>query len=72
MAGLADILTSLQQGVKAINNLTTQIKATFPQVSATSTSASTGGATLTSSQPALFLSVVTSSGGTYKVPLYNS
>lgn len=70
--GLSDILGSLQQAVQAINNLTIQIRTTFPQVSALSTSATTGGATLTSSQPASFLTVITSSGATYKVPLYNS
>lgn len=69
---LTDILVSLQQGVRAINGLTTAITATFPQAGALSTSATTGAATLTSSQPAAFLTVVTSSGGTYKVPLFNT
>jgi hypothetical protein len=70
--GLGDLLQTLQQGVQAINNLTAQIETTFPQASALSTSATTGAATLTSSQPEAFLSVTTSSGGTYKVALYNS
>jgi hypothetical protein len=70
--GLGDLLQTLQQGVQAINNLTTQIGATFPQASAVSTSATAGAATLTSSQPEAFLSVTTSSGATYKVALYNS
>ncbi len=70
--GLSDILGSLQQAVQAINNLATQIKTTFPQASAVSTSATTGTATLTSSQPAGFLTVITSSGATFKVALYNS
>lgn len=70
-ASLTDLLGSMQQGVQALNNLITQIKTTFPQVSALSTSATTGSATLTSSQPAAFLTVITSSGGTYKTPLYN-
>jgi hypothetical protein len=72
MASLADILTSLQQGVQALNNLSTQIATTFPQAGALSTSATTGTATLTSSQPAAFLTVITSSGGTYKVPLFHT
>jgi hypothetical protein len=72
MASLTDILTSLQQGVQALNNLSTQIATTFPQAGALSTSAVIGTATLTSSQPAAFLTVITSSGGTYKVPLFNT
>ena len=68
--GLGDLLQTMQQGVTAINNLTTQIKATFPQVSATSTSVTAGSISFTSSEAALFLVVATSSGGTYKVPLY--
>jgi hypothetical protein len=71
MASLSDILTSLQQGVQAVNNLTTQLKTSFPSVVATSTSATTGTATIASSEPALFGVVTTSSGGTYKVALYN-
>ena len=70
--GLGDLLQTMQQGVQAINNLTTQIATTFPQASAVSTSATTGAATLTSSQPAGFLMVTTSSGATFKVALYNS
>jgi hypothetical protein len=69
---LTDLLQSLQQGVTALNHLTAVIQTTFPQAGALSTSATTGTATLTSSQPAAFLTVVTSSGGTYKVPLFNT
>lgn len=69
--GINDILGTLQQAVQAINNLATQIKTTFPQVGALSTSATTGSITFSSSQPAAFLSVVTSSGATYKVPLFS-
>lgn len=69
-SSLNDILQSLQQGVQAINNLSIVIQATFPQAGALSTSAIAGSATFTSSQAAAFLTVVTSSGGTYKVPLY--
>lgn len=68
---LTDLLTTMQQGVVAINTLVTQIKNTFPQVAALSTSATTGSVSFNSSQPAQFLTVVTSSGGTYKTPLYN-
>lgn len=68
--GLGDLLQTLQQGVQGINNLTTQIKNTFPSVSALSTSATVGTITFSSSQPSQFLTVITSSGGTYKTPLY--
>ena len=68
--GLGDLLQTMQQGVTAINNLTSQIKATFPQVSATSTTVTAGSISFTSSEAALFLVVATSSGGSYKVPLY--
>jgi hypothetical protein len=69
-SGIGDILQTLQQAVQAINNLTTQIRTTFPQAGALSTSATTGAITFSSSQPAAFLSVTTSSGGVYKVPLF--
>lgn len=68
--GQGDLLQSLQQAVVAINALTAQVKATFPQMSALSTSATAGAITFASSQPSQFLTVVTSSGGTYKTPLY--
>lgn len=70
MASLSDILQSLQQGVQAVNNLTIVIQTTFPQAGALSTAATAGTITFTSSQAAAFLTVITSSGGTYKVPLY--
>jgi hypothetical protein len=71
MASLDDLLTALQNGVEAINRLTTQVRTTFPQASAVSTSAATAGTiTYTSSQATGFLTVTTSSGGSYKVPLY--
>ena len=68
--GLGDLLQTMQQGVQAINNLTIQIRTTFPQVAALSTSATVGTITFSSSQPSQFLTVITSSGGTYKTPLY--
>jgi len=68
--GLGDVLQTLQQGVQAINNLTIKIGTTFPQVAALSTSATVGTITFSSSQPSQFLTVITSSGGTYKTPLY--
>jgi hypothetical protein len=69
--GLGDLLQTMQQGVQAINNLRQSILTTFPQAGALSTSATTGTISFSSSQPAAFLSVTTSSGGTYKVPLFS-
>lgn len=68
---LASILNALQQGVTAMNNMTQQLAKTFPQATATSTSATAGTITFTSSQAATFLLVTTSSGATFKVALYN-
>lgn len=71
MASLQDLLSALQNGVTAINNLKEQIATTFPQASAVSTGAATAGTiTFTSSQATGFLTVTTSSGASYKVPLY--
>ncbi len=70
--GLSDILSAMQNGVTAIRDLKNQLALVFPQATASSTVASTmvGTITFTSSQAVAFLSVTTSSGGIYKVPLY--
>lgn len=69
---LTDIMTTLQNGVQAIRSLTSQIADTFPQASAVSTTApSTGTITFNSSQADGFLTVITSSGATFVVALYN-
>ena len=72
MASLNDLLAAMQNGVQAMNALTAQISATFPQASALSTSAPVGTITFTSSQAADFLTVVTSSGATMYAPLYTA
>lgn len=72
MASIADILTSLQQGVVAINKLNATLETIFPQATAYSTTAATAGTvTFTSSQATGFISVVTSSGATVKVAVYS-
>ena len=70
--GLGDILQTLQQGVTAINNLTTQIRTTFPQATTSSTAApaTAGTITFTSSQASGYLLVALSSGVTVKFPYY--
>ena len=70
--GLGDLLQTMQQGVQAVNNLTSTIKTVFPQITGTSTAApsTTGSITFTSSEASLFILVTTSSGFTGKVPVY--
>ncbi len=70
--GLGDLLQTMQQGVTAIRDLTTQIKTTFPQATTSSTSApaTVGTITFTSSQATGFLLVALSSGVTVKFPYY--
>ena len=75
MASLTDILTSIQQGVQAVNNLAIQMRNSFPQATASSSTVNGAGSTgptvtFNSSQAAAFQTVVTSSGATYKSPLY--
>lgn len=70
-SSLTDLLAAMQNGVVAIGNLNTTLRNVFPQITVVSTAAATAGTiTYTSSQAAGFLSVVTSSGYTYRVPLY--
>ena len=71
-ASLTEILAALQNGVTAINNLSIQLTTFFPQATSVSTSATAGTITYTSSQAAGWLTVVTSSGKSYKVALYNT
>jgi FlaG/FlaF family flagellin (archaellin) len=70
--GISSILSTLQQGVQAINNLAGTVKAIFPQVTGTSSKApaTAGSVTFTSSEASLFILVTTSSGFTGKVPIY--
>jgi hypothetical protein len=69
--GLSDILSALQNGVTAIQKLNTTLGNIFPQSTATVTTISSAGTiTFTSSQAKIFLTVITSSGGTYNIPGY--
>lgn len=69
---ITELITVMQNGVTAINNLTTQIATTFPQASAVSSIApSTGTIAFQSSRADGFLTVITSSGATFQVALYN-
>jgi len=64
-------LSAFQNVVVAINNLNDTMGDVFPQASSLSTTAATAGTiTFTSSQAVAFMSVLSSSGGTYKIPLF--
>ena len=73
MASLTDLLSAMQNGVQGINNLVSKIGTVFPQTTASSTvvPSSAGGISFSSSQPAAFMIVQSSSGGTFKMALYN-
>lgn len=73
---LSDILSAMQNGVSAINNLNTRLTTTFLQqgtvvsTGSSTTIAANSTITFTSSQAAGFLSVTTSSGAAYYFPIY--
>lgn len=68
---LTDILAAIQNLVVATETQTAVLQTIFPQATAFSTTAGVAGTiTFTSSQATGFISVVTSSGATVKVPTY--
>ena len=69
--GPSDLLSALQNGVNAINKLNATLQTIFPQATVLSTAVpAVGAVTFSSSTAAGFLTVTTSSGATYFVPLY--
>jgi hypothetical protein len=74
MTSLTDIYNTLLTGVQGINSLSQTLAKVLPTITASSTAipASPGPLTFSSSQPEGFLLVQTSSGGTYKVPIYSN
>jgi hypothetical protein len=71
MASLSDILASLQNGVTGINNLAATLARVIPGATALSSAVPpVGTITFTSSQATGFISVVTSSGYSGKIPVY--
>lgn len=70
---LSEILYALQNGVRAINELKDVLSATsFMSMNAQTTSQSDGGIVYNSSLASAFATVVTSSGGTYRIALLPS
>lgn len=74
MSAPGDIfLTAMQNAVNALRDIAKTVNATLSvQVTGTSTSATTGTVTFSSSQPAGFLTLLSSAGTTIKVPYYNA
>lgn len=64
------LLTAMQNGVTAINNLKTTINSIFPHTTASSSTVTTGTITFQSSTALGFMIVQTSSGATVKIPFY--
>jgi hypothetical protein len=69
---LSDILASLQNGAVAVNNLSRQVKTTFPQRGEFSNTVATGAVSFDSSAAIGFIGVTTSSGYVGYVPIYPS
>lgn len=73
MAGWSDLVTAAQNAVNAVNNLTVQLRDSFPPITTLSTTAPAAGViTYSSSQVSAFGLVQTSSGGTYRIALLPS
>lgn len=72
MASDSDVLTTLQNGVQAINSLSRQLGNTFLTASVGSTGVGAGTITFSSSLASGFLTVTTSSGYQAKLALYPS
>lgn len=67
---LSSILSTLQNGVRALYDISTKISTIFPQVSGTSTTA-TGGAITPPAQVAGYVTVTLPNGTSAKIPYYN-
>jgi hypothetical protein len=72
MTDLRDILSAVQNGVVALNNLATQMQ-TVTRVTGISTGIpAVGSLSFSSSLAVAFITVTTSSGGTYKLAAYST
>jgi hypothetical protein len=71
MSNLTDIFAALQNGVISLGSIAKSMSNSFPQVTGTSSTATVGTLTFNSSQPAGFITFVSTSGATFKIPYYN-
>jgi hypothetical protein len=69
-SSLTDILVVIQNGVNALSKIAKSISTSFPQVTGTSSTATAGTLTFNSSQPTTFITIVSTSGTTLKIPAY--
>lgn len=67
---LSSILSTLQQGVRALYDIATKISSIFPQVSGTTTTA-TGGAITPPAQVVGYVTVTLPNGTSAKIPYYS-
>lgn len=67
---LTSILTTLQNGVRALYDISTKISSIFPQVSGTSTTA-TGGGITPPAQVVGYVTVTLPNGTSAKIPYYS-
>ena len=65
-----DMVTALQNGVRAINNLQQRVNKVFPQATGTTATASAGAATLPANPVGFIQVYVPSLGSTVKIPYY--
>lgn len=70
-SSLTDIFTVLQNGVNALSKVAKAVSTSFPQVTGTSSTATVGTIVITSSLVAGFITIVSTSGTTLKIPYYN-
>lgn len=70
-SSLTDIFAVLQNGVTALGSVAKSLSNAFPQVTGTSSAATVGTLSFSSSQPAGFITIVSTSGATLKLPYYN-
>ncbi len=67
---ITDVLVAIQNGVNALNKVAKALTSAFPQVTGTSSTATVGVLTFNSSQPTTFITIVSTSGSTLKIPAY--
>lgn len=70
-SSITDIFTAIQNGVTALNKISKSLATSFPQVTGTSSTVTVGALTFSSSQPVTFITIVSTSGATLKIPAYN-
>lgn len=68
---ITDLLVTVQNGVTALGKIAKALTTAFPQVTGTSSTVTVGAITFNSSQAVGFLTMLSTTGATIKVPYYN-